>query len=213
MELLRPIPLVMSVHRQGAHARKLTAYYCTGGTVVESRVGRFHIFDRSTHSLLSPSSINNRLSLIEASRRKALNQTQGADESVGERYSYSGSAPSVRSTPSYDMLNSSLLLAQGLGTPSSTLSESDRQSIITDFESMASSDHNRSVNSSFATSLYGEGEENLGGDGLPWQHVGLYTVEKKELERCIDALNFIPTISSGVNINDPDGIKSFQMRV
>ncbi|KAL3922808.1 MAG: hypothetical protein SGILL_002004 [Bacillariaceae sp.] len=216
LELLRPVPLVMSVHRQGLHARKLTAYYCTGGTVVESRVGRFHIFDRSTHSLLSPSSINNRLSLIEASRRKALNDDKGGNDSVGERYSYSGSE-SVRSTPSNDVLNSSLLLAQGIGTPSSrsTMSESDRRSSsVADYESIASSsDLNQSVNSSFATSRYGGRDENFGDGTQAWQNVGLYTVDNIELRRCIEAMDFIPTISSGVNANDPNGVTSFQVRV
>ena len=50
--------------------RRLRAYYCTGGTVVPSEVGKFHVMDRSTHPLLSPSSVTNRLSLIEASRRQ-----------------------------------------------------------------------------------------------------------------------------------------------
>ncbi|KAL3925220.1 MAG: hypothetical protein SGILL_000556 [Bacillariaceae sp.] len=217
LELLRPSPLVMSVHMQGPSARRLTAYYCTGGTVVESRVGRFHIFDRSTHSLVSPSSINNRLSLIEASRQKAQDQVAGGDDGVGEKYSYSASgSESVRSIPSSDVLNSSLLLAQGLGTPGSrsTMSESDRHSSIADFESFASSsDHNRSVNSSYSSSRYGDDGENLGGTGCQWRNVGLCTVDNKDLERCISAMDFIPAVSSGFNANDPNGVKSFQTRV
>lgn len=89
LETLRPLPLVQSVvteqkitngHQKSSDAAiadkkadrriSLTAYYCTGGSVVESDVGRFHIMDRTTHSLLSPSSVANRLNLIEMSRRK-----------------------------------------------------------------------------------------------------------------------------------------------
>jgi hypothetical protein len=46
----------------------LLAYYATGATTVASRVGRFHILDRSTHSLLSPSSVQHRLALVQLSR-------------------------------------------------------------------------------------------------------------------------------------------------
>ena len=98
LEPLRPLPLVLSVHwsdpfgvnnsglllRSSSSSsprnaissrRRLNAYYCTGGTVVVSDVGRFHIMDRSTHSLLSPSSISNRMSLIELSRRRTTMTT------------------------------------------------------------------------------------------------------------------------------------------
>uniref|UniRef100_A0A7S3VDI2 Uncharacterized protein n=1 Tax=Chaetoceros debilis TaxID=122233 RepID=A0A7S3VDI2_9STRA len=80
LETLRPLPLVMSVHYSNSYAgntsnkrgrkRSLRAYYCTGGTVVPSDIGRFHIMDRSTHPLISPSSVTNRLSLIHAARIK-----------------------------------------------------------------------------------------------------------------------------------------------
>jgi hypothetical protein len=215
LELLRPTPLVMSVQRQGNIARKITAYYCTGGTVVESRIGRFHIFDRSTHSLLSPSSINNRLSLIEASRRKALNDMKDSNDSVGEKYSYSGSG-SVHSTPSNEVLNSSLLLAQGLGTTGShsMVLESDRQSSVADYESNASaSDFNRSVDSTLVVSRYRDYDEHKGGNSSARRSIGLYTVNNKELERCIGAMDFIPAVSSGFKANDPNGMMAFQIRV
>ena len=57
--------------------RRLRAYYCTGGTVVPSEVGKFHVMDRSTHPLLSPSSVTNRLTLIEASRRQKAAENGG----------------------------------------------------------------------------------------------------------------------------------------
>lgn len=92
LEPLRPLPLLMSIYNDATANRsgplfamedrdqhfqsifrkvKLRSYYCTGGTTVASRVGKFHIMDRSAHALLSPSSIKNRLSLIQASRSKA----------------------------------------------------------------------------------------------------------------------------------------------
>jgi hypothetical protein len=69
LESLRPLPLVMAVQLTEGSPPKLSSYYSTGGTVVASSIGRFHILDRSTHDLLSSSSVNNRLRLIEKSRR------------------------------------------------------------------------------------------------------------------------------------------------
>ncbi|KAL7550350.1 hypothetical protein ACHAWF_013593 [Thalassiosira exigua] len=70
LECLRPFPLVSSVlnSRTDAGRRELKAYYCTGGSVVPSEVGRYHVMDRSTHSLLSSSSAQSRLNLIQSSR-------------------------------------------------------------------------------------------------------------------------------------------------
>lgn len=65
----------------GARERRLLAYYCTGGTVVTSEVGKFHVMDRSTHPLLSPSSVANRRSLIEASRRQKAAERKGKNPS------------------------------------------------------------------------------------------------------------------------------------
>jgi hypothetical protein len=74
LECLRPLPLVLSIQEQQEEAQeapRLASYYSTGSTVVASLVGRFHILDRSTHSLLSPSSVDSRLKLIEESRRRS----------------------------------------------------------------------------------------------------------------------------------------------
>ena len=87
LELLRP-PILTQTITQGLHdpylcpnRLTLSAYYCTGATIVESDIGRFHILDRSTHSLLSPSSIANRMNLIEMSRRKCVDEN-GNDVAV-----------------------------------------------------------------------------------------------------------------------------------
>eukprot|EP00977_Amphora_coffeiformis_P013095 scaffold3361_cov166-Amphora_coffeaeformis.AAC.6 len=98
LETLRPLPLLMSVlvcrsspkvssrskrEDDESEVDKLEAFYATGGTIVPAKVGRFHIMDRTTHSLLSPSSISNRLSLIEQSRisagKKGLSITESTD--------------------------------------------------------------------------------------------------------------------------------------
>jgi len=82
LEALRPLPLLRAAQpKAGAdftdeeteseQQTKLMAYYATGGSTVAANVGRFHILDRSTHSLLSPSSVQNRLALIQLSRRRS----------------------------------------------------------------------------------------------------------------------------------------------
>lgn len=79
LEPLRPEPLVKTLFAVQQQQRvTLSAYYSTGGSVVESNIGRFHIMDRTTHSLLSPSSVSNRLNLIELSRRRKDHDDSGA---------------------------------------------------------------------------------------------------------------------------------------
>jgi hypothetical protein len=70
LECLRPLPLVLSVlqSKQDLVRKELKAYYCTGGTIVASDVGRLHIMDRSTHNILSSSSAQSRLNLIQMAR-------------------------------------------------------------------------------------------------------------------------------------------------
>lgn len=69
LECLRPWPLVLSV--LDSKPNELKAYYSTGGTVVPSDVGRYHIMDRSTHILMSTSSAKSRLNLIQLSREES----------------------------------------------------------------------------------------------------------------------------------------------
>jgi hypothetical protein len=226
LEALRPLPLVMSVRNSSLSTKKLTAYYCTGGTIVESRVGRFHIMDRSTHTLLSPSSISNRLSLIEASRRKTFN-------SIADLPTYSYSAGNAdRPRSSTENLTSSILLAHGLGTPAnrSVVSDLERLSSLGDFESTTSSDlhrplvspvispdHeiNKPANQSFSTVSSTTDEESFEVPAPPSSRVvqSLYASEDKEVQRCLEALNFIPVVSTAVDENDPRGMLRFQARV
>ncbi|KAL7563343.1 hypothetical protein ACA910_014187 [Epithemia clementina (nom. ined.)] len=92
LEALRPLPLVLAVKRNVSESDsifrgmqhnpmtctnsttdnfELNGYYSTSGSVTPAIVGHFHVLDRSTHTLLSPSSVTNRLSLIKKSREKA----------------------------------------------------------------------------------------------------------------------------------------------
>jgi len=73
LECLRPLPLVLSIlhSRPDAGRKELKAYYCTGGAIVPSDVGRYHIMDRSTHTLMSSSSAQSRLNLIQSSRKES----------------------------------------------------------------------------------------------------------------------------------------------
>lgn len=221
LELLRPLPLVMSV-RSGSKSRRLTAYYCTGGTVVDSRVGRFHIMDRSTHSLLSPSSVSNRLSLIETSRRKTLNSIGENSSSVGSTYSYSaGNSGCPRS--SNEVLTSSLLMAHGLGTKGSRSDVSDLEkiSIQGDFDSIASSsvvenDASKSVNQSCISLSFTNDDDSFDVTGQPMSprpNHCIDTSQDKELQRCLEALSFIPVVSTGLDENDPKGMLRFKARV
>jgi hypothetical protein len=71
LEALRPLPLMLDLSVRGKH--EMDVYYGTGGTVVrDDAIGRFHVLDRSTHSLLSSSSVSHRLQLIERSRATAV---------------------------------------------------------------------------------------------------------------------------------------------
>mmetsp|Transcript_4124 Transcript_4124/g.8586 ORF Transcript_4124/g.8586 Transcript_4124/m.8586 type:complete len:2013 (+) Transcript_4124:605-6643(+) len=60
LELLRPISLLIA--QMKSHKPRMSAYYCTGGTVVYSNVGFYHVMDRSTHPLLSPKSTTSKFS-------------------------------------------------------------------------------------------------------------------------------------------------------
>lgn len=102
LETLRPLPLVLSVlhsnklkslRSKGKKRARLRAYYCTGGTLVPSEVGKYHIMDRSTHPLISPSSVTNRLSLIQAARTKN-SSTSVNEEKHGKENNRSDRSPS-----------------------------------------------------------------------------------------------------------------------
>ena len=196
LESLRPLPLVMSVLKGESNTTGLESYYCTGGTVVDSKVGRFHIMDRSTHSLLSPSSIKNRLTLIETSRQKSMSSIKDDhSHAIGEKYSYSGTSSVQNTTSPQKVLSASHI---------STMSDSDRNTSVGDFESVTSSSEASRSFSSF--SQHNDSERS--------KHSCLNTKDKcLELDRCLQALSFIPTVSHASQKNDSKAAEAFQMRV
>ncbi len=138
LECLRPLPLVLSVlqSKQDFAKKELKAYYCTGGTVVASDVGRLHIMDRSTHNILSSSSAQSRLNLIQmaregsseggtavpswisstsshSSRKEKDKSESGSDLGDDPTSSLFGDASSVGSSPSQRS-------SASLGTPNSS---------------------------------------------------------------------------------------------
>jgi hypothetical protein len=206
LEILRPSPFVNSVLDEDSNVTRLESYYCTGGTVVASRVGRFHIMDRSTHSLLSPSSIKHRLALIEMSRRNTLSSLQDFSSIAGEKYAYSDTS-SVRSGSTSGKLSSAHQLLQGLDT--SVASYSDRYSGTGDFDSFVSSSD---VDTSIASTSHHS-----------WSSLGLYadslsklidsSKDRKDFERCVEALSFIPSIASGSRESGLEANAIFNARV
>lgn len=216
LELLRPLPLVMSAHRASLISRSLNGYYCTGGTVVESRVGRFHIMDRSTHSMVSKSSISARLSIIEASRRKTLNSISKLDAFENEGYVYSSKNPSDRIGQLNNSLTPSLLLAHGLGTPGSrsVISDLEKLSSIGD-ESDLTSEHRSGLTGLYQgpTSNSNESFSSRTSRSFHDEISSKYGSEDPDLLRCLDVMSFIPVVSTAIDENDPHGMLSFQARV
>jgi hypothetical protein len=93
------------------------------------------------------------------------------------------------------------------------VSDSDRQSSIADFESTVPSDLNRSLNYSFGMSCVIDGNVHLDASNGSWLNPVMDICEKQDLERCIEAMNFIPVVSSVLGLNDTDGVMVFQSRV
>lgn len=222
LEPLRPIPLVMAVQNPSStKSRRLHAYYCTGGTMVKSRVGHFHIMDRSTHSLLSPKSVSNRLSMIEASRKNELNSLSDLPSGSGNTYMYSHSNSESEQNPK-ELLTSSLLVAPGLDTPGS-------KSIVSDIEKLSLSESDKllssfgfsdnDVNSSrYSRNLSFHSHKSVGTEDQSFESSVSSSVlsivsKDKELGRCLKALSFIPIVSTTVNESDPNEMLNFQTRV
>ena len=161
LEPLRPLPLILSItvpmfeeendHNGLARKRnkkpKLNAYYCTGGTVVEANVGRYHIMDRSTHALLSPSSVANRLSLIELSRRKSLPQLANNNEKESNLINDEADGPIESRRPIEINTTHTVQSSQG---GDSVASSTDLPSHDTSF-SNSIAEYPKNANSSFST--------------------------------------------------------------
>ena len=111
LECLRPLPLILSVLQSKQHdfsKKELKAYYCTGGTVVSSDVGKLHIMDRSTHHILSSSSAQSRLALIQMSREGTAEQGTAVPSWISSSSSHSSvSQLKERSFNAEDSIHSS----------------------------------------------------------------------------------------------------------
>lgn len=221
LETLRPLPLVGSVQSSNSEDLKLQAYYATGGTIVVSDVGRFHIMDRSTHSLLSPSSVNNRLTLIKTSRREALSSLSSLPTGIHNAYS-SSSSQSRKSQSAREVLKSSLLLAHGFNGSSGRPTDAEKVSNIGDYDSVGSSSENDASYSHVFrvnhTHLPISSNENS--SDTPPIHSScclgkdLGYASNTSLQRCLEALSFIPIVSTyDVCENKPSDLYSFQSKV
>lgn len=205
LETLRPLALVVSVHQSlelGLSKRaavfedetdssvelprgSLQAYYCTGGTIVSADVGCFHILDRSTHSLLSPSSVTNRLKLIGKSRARATNKP-ATDE---QQDTVSGSMHSIGRTRADSMDASSVGDFDSL---ESALKGHRRDGDNNDQESFASLDGDSlDVSAVILSALLGGSRQGAG-----CMHYAIFGGGDAELQKCLEAMRFIPNIDT-----------------
>jgi hypothetical protein len=235
LEPLRPMPLLLSVQTsttsdeensqmsvgsksttKSTTKPKLSAYYCTGGTVVEANVGRYHIMDRSTHDLLSPSSVANRLSLIELSRRKSMPKLVGEHDARP----LAGKQNARESGTKQDDFNKGYTLPVRLPVPaeptpssqnsgsSSSFAVEKTQNVNRSFDNGSSiAEYPKSVNDSFSS----RDSISLGHDdnsdvpavilssfpSSTQQSEGYYQkAYDAELQANHDALNFIPVVET-----------------
>ena len=225
LECLRPLPLVWSVHEQQQkqdQAPRLHSYYSTGGTVVASSVGRFHILDRSTHSLLSPSSVSNRLQLIEKSRRRAENTSNGGDESSSSEADvsqYCSATSYLRSDDASSVGGSSHASRKTLesileGTHAATALSIPRDSRSVGSSSILLGDESRldlsntsSSSAGLFSSLLAVREDLLSGTTRMVPLLGQNSendIINPDLLVCLQALNFIPSVQVASSCNRPD---------
>lgn len=205
IETLRPMPLLVAVQEQHQSDKEsksiLKAYYCTGGAIVEAEIGRFHIMDRSTHSLLSPSSVANRLHLIELSRRKGQNLQSKEPSSH-----YKRSEGLLESSNHEDDLS----LDGAISNASFEISTRER-SMGNMLYGGNLEDLSRTSSGSFCTSSYMSEKANA---SIIMQNANLssllmsrdgveatYVAENKddaERRKRLDAMNFIPSVETAV---------------
>jgi len=170
LECLRPLPLVLSVlhSRPDAGRKELKAYYCTGGTVVSSDVGKYHIMDRTTHTLMSSSSAQSRLNLIQSSRKESETAVPAW---VGSSSTHSGSNNRASQSAS-----------SSVASPSDELHSFD--SIDDDFSRSPSQ---TSLVSSNSGSQYSPLIKNTTPDAL-------FSHSDDTLQTTLDSMHFIPSI-------------------
>jgi Guanine nucleotide exchange factor in Golgi transport N-terminal/Sec7 domain len=203
LESLRPPPLVDTLVQavkdpcRRQDQLKLSSYYATGGAIVESDIGKFHILDRSTHSLLSPSSIANRLNLIEMSRRRGSDEN-GIVTTAPLTYARSDCGESdVGSNGSYASVDLELRQAirskAGGSLADLPIYEQDNGHETNDYASECSTtlkeDHDDEENAANLSSLLSSAALEVRSDSRPCE-------EDVERRLCIEAMSFIPEIES-----------------
>eukprot|EP00557_Chaetoceros_sp_GSL56_P011172 CAMPEP_0176485444 /NCGR_PEP_ID=MMETSP0200_2-20121128/5040_1 /TAXON_ID=947934 /ORGANISM="Chaetoceros sp., Strain GSL56" /LENGTH=2385 /DNA_ID=CAMNT_0017882083 /DNA_START=272 /DNA_END=7429 /DNA_ORIENTATION=+ len=191
LETLRPLPLVLSVHYSNIQRKvepgkkkrlRLNAYYCTGGTVVPSDVGKYHTMDRSTHPLISPSSVTNRLSLIQAARIK------NSSSNIGKESASQG-------TKTQDQSSSSIILAKGLVS----------DAVTTSVES-PSSEASLQYSNSFRSEEKSVGNGNEEEDSL-MSSVGIPTEKESFVNNILHIVNQISSYG-GKKVSDEENSKN-----
>ncbi len=204
LETLRPLPLVLSIHcaqnlpkspvpKGKGRKRKglrLQSYYCTGGTVVPAEVGRYHVMDRSTHPLISPSSVSNRLTLIHASRVKRT-----ASSADGSNSAENGRGSSIGDVPISDQY------AQSCQSDNGSLSSdtpSGRGSVFNGIINLVNSispTNNVSVMNDDGSGL-GECDESSYSASSSVRSSIFVSRNDAHLQACFDAMSFIPQIDA-----------------
>ena len=191
LEVLRPMPLLRTVQpKAGADftddaedeysyiggSKQLRAYYSTGATTVTANIGKFHIMDRSTHALLSPSSITNRLHLIEASRRHSMSESGVTASECGTlSVVLAGGGSHLQSSSSQDFESE---------TSSRSCKHEDGLTISDDTDLDAIQQLSSLL--SRAGSIFTE----------PMSPQSQLFVQDPELHQCVEALRFIPLVEA-----------------
>ena len=193
LECLRPLPLVLSVlhSRPDAGRKELKAYFCTGGTVVSSDVGRYHIMDRTTHTLMSSSSAQSRLNLIQSSRKESetavpawvsSSSTHSSSSKINANRRHSHSASSSVASPGQndDASESSVGIHP----------QTSNQSFDSCFDDFSKSPSQNSL-ASIATSNSDQQSITLTKSTSPGT---LFSHSDDTLQTTLDAMHFIPPI-------------------
>ena len=188
LECLRPLPLVLSVlhARSDAGRKELKAYYCTGGVVVSSDVGRYHIMDRTTHTLMSSSSAQSRLNLIQSSRKESETAVPEWVSSVSSHSSSSQLNANNRNAQSRSA-SSSILIIESPGQSDELHSFDD--SGLDDF-SRTPSQHSLASNATSQSSH----------QSPAWTKSTLFSQSEDALQTTLDAMYFIPSIECAKSV-------------
>ena len=204
LECLRPSPLVLSVfhsrsddlsiNSRNSGRKELKAYYCTGGTVVLSEVGKYHIMDRSTHSLLSSSSAQSRLSLIQSSRKESATAIPSWISSTSSSHSSQSKRHAAQNSRDNSLCESAILRQD----------TSDSQSSSSSFDTPVEISKSPSSNSLMSVGTAATSKSSPTPQNTPSRQRNVFHHSDDSLQACFDAMSFIPPIECA-NATSPDG--------